>query len=481
MPYQHGITVREVEGSDSRALQSTTGVHVVIGKAPVNLAADPYAVTNVPLLISSFDEAKTLLGYSENFANYNLCEAMYTYFKLMRVAPVVFINVIDPTTHRTEVTQTLTVTRSQATLVATGVLLDTIQATSGENELVAGTDYIAEFDSRGYVVFTALTNRVGATIAVTAYKLSLSAVTDSDIVGGYNAETGAMTGIELVRSIYPKFGKFASIIIAPGCTSATVAAALQAKTEDVNGTFSAETIIDIEASSVVPATIAAAKETAAIVSPHAIAVWPKAKIHNYVVSMSAVIGAVLAYYDAQNDDVPCLTPSNKVIGISGICNSSGAAIHIDQSTANALNGYGIMTAINLNGWRTWGNNTEAYPENTAPKNRWIGCRRFFSWLENRFIVTYLSKVDSLANYRLIESILEDENQFLSSLVAGGKCAGARIEYIDSENPVENIEAGKIMFHHFLAPYPPAEAIESIFEYDAAMLGSASEEVGGDEE
>lgn len=480
MPYQHGITVREVEGSDSSALQSTAGVHVVIGKAPVNLAADPYAVTNVPLLINSFDEAKTLLGYSENFAAYNLCEAMYTYFKLLRVAPVVFINVIDPTTHRTEVTQTLTVSKSQATLAAYGVLLDTIQATSGENELTAGTDYIAEFDSRGYVVFTALTNKVGATIAVTAYKLNLSAVTDSDIVGGYDAETGAMTGIELVRSIYPKFGKFASIIIAPGCTSATVAAALQAKTEDVNGTFSAETIIDIEASSVVPATIAAAKETAAIVSPHAIAVWPKAKIQNYVVSMSAVIGAVLAYYDAQNDDVPCLTPSNKVIGISGICNSGGTAIHIDQTTANALNGYGIMTAINLNGWRTWGNNTAAYPENTAPKNRWIGCRRFFSWLENRFIVTYLSKVDSLANYRLIESILEDENQFLSSLVAGGKCAGARIEYIDSENPIENIEAGKITFHHYLAPYPPAEAIESIFEYDAAMLSGAAEEVGGEE-
>ena len=156
-------------------------------------------------------------------------------------------------------------------------------------------------------------------------------------------------------------------------------------------------------------------------------------------------------------------------------------MYVDQATANELNGYGIVTAINLNGWRTWGNNTAAFPTTTEPKNRWIGCRRFFSWIENRFILVYLSRIDSLENYRLVESILEDENQFLSSLVAGGKCAGARIEFIDSENPIEQLEAGKITFPQFLAPYPPAEVIENTFEYDATMLKGALINVGGDTE
>ena len=481
MPYQHGITISEVNGTDVGSLQSTAGIHVIVGKAPVNLAADPYAVTNVPTLVHSFDEAKTLFGYSEDFANYNLCEAMYAYFKLVRVAPVVFINVLNPSTHKTEVTETITVTNSQATISASGVLLDTISAVSGENDLVRGTDYIAAFDSDGKVVISALTDKVGATISITAQKLNPEAVIDSDIVGGFNATTGAMTGIELVRSVYPKFGRFASIVIAPGCTSAVVAAALQAKTTDVNGTFSAETIIDIADSAAVPASIKAAKDSAAVISPHAIAVWPKAKVGQRVISLSAILGAVLAYYDAANDDVPCLTPSNKTIGISAICNSSGAEIYIDQATANALNGFGIVTAINLNGWRTWGNNTAAYPETTEPKSRWIGCRRIFSWLENRFIIQYLSRIDSLANYRLVESILEDENQFLSSLVAGGKCAGARIEFISSENPVEQLENGRIVFHQFLAPYPPAESIEGIFEYDASMLENALINIGGENE
>lgn len=481
MPYQHGISIKEVSGGEAGIVQNTTGIHVVVGKAPVNLAADPYAVTNVPTLVHSFDEAQRLFGYSEDFANYNLCEAMYTYFKFLRVAPIVFINVLNPRTHKTEVTESLTVTNGQAKLAATGILLDTIVATSNETALVSGTDYIAAFDEDGKVTISALTENVGATIAVTAQKINPSGVADSDIVGGYNQTTGAMTGIELVRSIYPKFGRYASVLIAPGCTSAVVAAALQAKTTDVNGTFSAETIIDIAENTVVPTAIKAAKDTAAIVSPHAIAVWPKAKIGQRVVSMSAVVGAVLAFYDADNDNVPCLTPSNKVIDISGICNGAGTEVYIDQATANELNGYGIMTVINLNGWRTWGNNTAAYPSTTEPKDRWIGNRRFFSWIENRFIVVYFSKIDSLENYRLVESILEDENQFLSSLVAGGKCAGARIEFLASENPVEQLEAGKIVFHQYLTPYPPAEAIENIFEYDASLLKGALINVGGDTE
>ena len=136
MPYQHGITITEVNGSDVGALQSTAGIHVIIGKAPVNLAGDPYAVTNTPTLVRSFDEAQSLFGYSEDFANYNICEAMYTYFKLVRVAPVIFINVLNPITHKTEVTETVTVSNSQATLSASGLLMR-LKSISSEEQLVS--------------------------------------------------------------------------------------------------------------------------------------------------------------------------------------------------------------------------------------------------------------------------------------------------------------------------------------------------------
>ena len=474
--YLHGVTVKE-SVTQIATPQASVGIHVVIGAAPINLADDPYSVTNVPLLVTSFETAKSLLGYSENFNSYNISESMYTYFKLVNIAPVVFINVLDPKKHITSVSTTILVEKYQATITEQGILLDTLAVSGDENPLVKDEDYIAEFDNDGNVLITILNGNTYANLSVTASKLDPSAITDADIVGGYNAETGIKTGIELVRDVYPKFGKFTSIIIAPGFTSAVVAAALQSKTENINGIFSCETIIDIESSISHYSAVPNAKNAASIVSPHAIPVWPKVKVNNLVINYSALLAAVIAYYDAENGDVPCLSPSNKLIGISGICTADGSEIVLDQQQANMLNGFGIMTAVNMNGWRSWGNNTAAYPDTTELKDRWIGCRRFFSWMENRFITTYFSKVDNPANYRLIEQIVEDENQFCSALVADGKCAGAYIEYNSDENTVKQLSEGKITFHQYLAPYPPAEHIMNTFEFDASLLENAL--IGGE--
>lgn len=187
---------------------------------------------------------------------------------------------------------------------------------------------------------------------------------------------------------------------------------------------------------------------------------------------SAIFGALTAYTDASNDDVPNLSPSNKLIGITGLCLEDGTEVTLDQPQANLLNGQGIITAINDSGWKSWGNNTACYPANTDPKDRWFCCRRFFSWWGNSFILTYKQKVDEPGNYRLIESIVDSENIRGNSYVSQGKCAGARIEFSEDENPVTDILNGKIQFHQYLAPYVPAEDILNILEFDPDMLSAA---------
>ena len=179
-----------------------------------------------------------------------------------------------------------------------------------------------------------------------------------------------------------------------------------------------------------------------------------------------------AYTDASNDDVPNLSPSNKLIGITGLCLEDGTEVTLDQPQANLLNGQGIITAINDSRWKSWGNNTACYPANTDPKDRWFCCRRFFSWWGNSFILTYKQKVDEPGNYRLIESIVDSENIRGNSYVSQGKCAGARIEFSEDENPVTDILNGKIQFHQYLAPYVPAEDILNILEFDPDMLSAA---------
>ena len=54
----------------------------------------------------------------------------------------------------------------------------------------------------------------------------------------------------------------------------------------------------------------------------------------------------------------------------------GTEVILDQEQANVLNGVGVATAINANGYHLWGNNSCAYPATTDPKDRWFWVRRF---------------------------------------------------------------------------------------------------------
>ena len=80
-----------------------------------------------------------------------------------------------------------------------------------------------------------------------------------------------------------------------------------------------------------------------------------------------------------------------------------------RDRGNALNKDGINTAINMNGWRAWGNRTACYPGNTDIKDCFIPCRRMYNWWANQFILSYFAKVDNPLNKRLIESIVDSEN------------------------------------------------------------------------
>ena len=71
--------------------------------------------------------------------------------------------------------------------------------------------------------------------------------------------------------------------------------------------------------------------------------------------------------------------------------ATGEEVLLDQVQGNAVNSFGVTTAINVNGWRTWGNNSAIYPASTDPKDRWFCCRRFFSWWGNSFILTYFQR------------------------------------------------------------------------------------------
>lgn len=523
MPYQHGVRVLEQPTGVVAPITGTAGLQVVIGTAPINLAEDPAHVTNVPILCNTFAEAVAALGYSEDFEKYTLCQAMYASFKLFAVAPVIFINVLNPNdvNHTAIVAATsCAVSSLQAILETKGMLKSTVVVThvtyakttdvtvdntktyytksgdtytpvaepavadigdyyeASDTALTLGTDYTLSFDDEGYLVVTLLATGAAAadtTVKVSGKKLDPTGVIKANIIGTYNSSTGAETGLEVIRQVFPKFGMPPGLLLAPGWSQdADVAAVLAAKCEEINGYFSCECIIDIDSGSSgakLYTAVKAKKDAMGLSSPHALAVWPCVKCGDKVLAFSAVMAALTARTDAANDDVPNLSPSNKALGISGTCLADGTEVTLDQVQANVLNGGGIATAINVNGWRSWGNNSAAYPAVTDPKDRWWACRRFFSWWGNSFIQTYAQRVDDPANYRLIESIVDSENIRGQSYVPD-KCAGIRIEYLESENTVADLLDGKVRFHQYLAPYTPAEDILNVLEFDADALTEA---------
>mgnify|MGYP000087068702 CR=1 FL=1 len=79
--FKHGIGISETPTAVQAMAQVGADIPVVIGTAPLHLASDPVAA-NKPVLCNDLSEAVAQLGYSDDFANYTCCEAMYSYFKL---------------------------------------------------------------------------------------------------------------------------------------------------------------------------------------------------------------------------------------------------------------------------------------------------------------------------------------------------------------------------------------------------------------
>ena len=490
MAYQHGVYTREQATSMSAATNSTAGLQVVFGTAPIYQLADLTGVTS-PKLCSSYAEAAAALGYDTNFEAFTLNQSIKASFELFGVAPIVLVNVLDPNkaqhvnnvskpTEQTVTGGSFVISAEQETVPYVLRATLTVSAQTSGDPLVAGTDYTVEYDEDGLatVTLTSATAKALAKVYVTYKAIKLTA--------GKTAVTAAeiTTAIsDKLREVYPRFGMTPGLLLAPGYSKdPNVAAVMQGACENINGVYSCECILDVDCGASGARTYDAVKqvkENKGLTSPHAYAYWPMAQVGNYRLSLSAIMGALTAATDAANGDVPSLSPSNKSLpGMTGLCLEDGTEVILDQAQANVVNSAGIGTVLNLNGFKAWGNNTCAYPSTTDPKDRWIAVRRFFTWRSNSLIQTYFERVDSPANYRMIEAIVDAENVNGNAYVAAGACAAYQCEFRSDANPTTQILDGTIKFHLTLAPYNPAECIEFTLEFDPTAIASAL--TGGDE-
>ena len=474
--YRHRIETTEAADSYVSPQESSAGMLVAVGTAPVHMAKDPSAAVNEPIIAYSFAEAKEQLGYSDDFDKYTLCQVMDNSFRKTGVGPVVFINVLDPATHATAFDAvTVSVVNRLATVEQDGILEDGLVVKNGDTALVKGTDYTISYSDEGYLKVTILMASAPASVTVSGSKLNPAGVTKAQIIGGYNVTTGKETGIEAITKVFPKFGLVPGILSVPKWSSdPEVAAVIAAKVHNINGVFNIFSVVDIDTDTYKVYTgLNTARTAMGVTDPDVLLLWPKVKKGDTVYDYSAVWPAVAALCDADHGDIPYKNPSNEDLGASAAVLNDGTEVLLDFAKAELVNSFGIATAINFQGWKAWGDETAAYPGATSASQRYIASRRMLAWLRNHFVLTYCIKVDEAMNPRLIESVVNAENEFLNGLAAiGAVPSGTRIMYDEAANTLGNMINGEVTFYIEWAAWPPAKHIVAEYRFIPELISNA---------
>lgn len=477
MAFTHGVYIEE-QAPRRLPLQAESGLQVVVGLAPINMAdsgGDPTA----PKLVKTLEQAKAELGYSDqiDWDTYTICQSVFVSFETAGIGPVVYINALDPSKHKETVEESeITIQGGYLLLRDFGILPSslTVKSTTGVDSYAAGKDYQTEFLSDGSMRIRILS---GGTIPSSASslkvgydKLDPTAVTDQDITAA----------VRKVREVYPRFQMVPGLLLAPmHSRKPMVAAALLGETYRLNGMFNCSALADMESDATdTEESLLAAKKEAGLKAVRAIPCYPNVLASNgKKVAMSALIGAVASRTDAENGDVPYVSPSNKAVDILGMAYDDGEEMVSDIEKANWLNSLGIVTCLNFQGWKTWGNRTGFFVYGDTeyeqrPEDVFIPVRRMFDWWGNSFILNYFSKVDDPMNRRLIEAVVDEENMRANGFKARFQIAEAVISFEDADNPTSDLVKGIIRFRMRLAPYTPAETIVNMLEFDADALTAA---------
>ncbi|MFJ7407123.1 MULTISPECIES: phage tail sheath family protein [unclassified Lysinibacillus] len=472
---RHGSRVREVPTSLSAPVVATATLPVVFGTAPINLA-ETLENVNKPVLAYSFPEFVKALGYSEDWKSYTLCEMADLAFRQFSVGPVVFVNVLDPTKHKTSKEETIDVISKKSVIETEGILFSSLVVSQNETPLSSDQDYIATFNDDGQIAIAVLKEDV-TQLKVKYDYLTPEVISNNHIIGGYDISSGKSTGLELLNNVFPKFSMVPGLVLAPKFSKdPTVAAVMKAKASSINTYFCAQSLDDVNTLEANTYTkVNEWKNKNNYTGNNEVVCWPLTGIGDKVYHLSSQIACRIMKTAYDNGDFPHESPSNKPLTMTKLLVETADGyeeIELSPDQAELLNNQGITTAINfIGGWRAWGNYTAAYPASTDVKDTFIPVRVTHNWLANTIILTTWSKVDGPIGKRLIDNILDTMNMWLNGLQGAGVLIGARVEFRDEDNPLTDLISGKLRFRYLVAEPTPAQDIDNILEFDASYYKS----------
>ena len=450
------------------APQMHSNAPVYVGLAPLHLASRP-ATVNRPVLVRSFAEAAQLLGFSDDFERYDLCEAIDAHFlnRIQPVGPICCINVFDPTapgaTKATPITVSVTLSGGIGYIADQDCVIATIEIEGKE----LGTDYAVVFDANSRRVrITDLTGTMESPVTVTYKRADISLITAAEIIGESH-DDGNKTGIKAIGYVYQTLGVVPAFLCAPmwGGDEA-VHAALIAASQAVSGRFYAMVPGDIAVSNATVSEAIMSKTVERMTGEMELPGWPRAYkgSQRYHFSVLTIVASMQT--DLRNGGIPFESADNKPIDIDGTCLALDRPILLDIDQADRLKAAGMRTGLRWGGvWRLWGSHTGAYGEADESDRRAIfdsGMRMLY-YVLNVFTQRYFDEIGRPMTRNRLDSIVKDVNAWLDSLVSMGALLFAAAEPMP-EILADDMVMGRIRLKLRATSTPPIGLITAVLSY-----------------
>lgn len=466
------------------AVQAGT-VAVYVGTAPINLVRG-YAdknIVNYPVKLSNYVNAHNVIGGSDDWDAFTLCEAVEAHFNntLGNIGPIYVINVLDPDAHRKEeaTTVNLAFSNGRATIASDKIILDTLAL----EDKVEGVDYSVDYNyTSKTVVISSVAEKITGNVSASYYEVDASKVTNDDIIGGVTAN-GEYKGLGALEILYQEQYAVCNLLIAPKWSedpevyNSMITAATQ-----INGHWDAFVLADIPLTADTIETAKQWKMENGYNNERSKVFWPKAKSNTgKVFNLSTLAAVEFMRADDSHNSIPMETCGNKSVPVaSQYFGADSANKGFTQIASKELTSNGISTLVFWGGnWVLWGDHTAAYEygKDIDPRCIFDVSMRMLFYITNDFQSEWGVVIDEPFTRQLKDRIINREQEKLDGYVAVGALIGnPEVLFLESENSTTDMMSGNFRWDIPVTPTPPLKSASVYVAYtDAGFSAYFAEE------
>lgn len=490
--YKHGA-YGVIQAVGSRVADESQGAIVYVGTAPVHNVEGGANNVNKPIVVNNIAEARKYFGYSDEWDKYTLCEAMHVHLENKGVGPLVFINVLNPATHKASDAGTVSKTPENGRVTipaAQDIILDSVVVKSDNTTKIKGTDYAIAYNiEKKTITISELTAGALGTSAltITYNTVDASAVTAADVIGTSDG-LGLNTGIFAIKNVYQLTGYIPAYLAAPGFSSVpAVHAAMYQNSVKVNGHWDVYMFVDLPImNSETPLTLDTAKtykngngytkENETVFFP--LAQGTDGKIYHLSVLAAANFQELLLaqdgipYKTASNTD--CSLIENLYLGASNT-----GRVYDDSIINEKLNKNGIASAAYVGGrWAIWGCHSADYDQengdqiNVAETNRMM-----LYYISNDFQHRRTPDVDKPMTANDLQTIIAEEQTRVDALLNIGALTRGVVTLNADAQARSDIMNGDYSFLFDITTTPLAKSLTAIVNWTDEGFVTYFESVG----